>query len=449
MDRRDFFRCSKAAGLGVAAGLTILPNATSVWGFPANERLSLAVVGLRNRGLVLATSFAQRADCRIAYLCDADTSLKASRTDSVAKAQGGVAPKFVQDFRKALDDASVDAVVIATPDHWHCLATIWACEAKKDVLVAAPLSHDPWEGRRAVEAARKHERIVAADLACRSSSYGLSAKKYIDSGKLGKIHFCGVHEQTGQSNFPVLPDAAEPDGLDWNAWNGPAPKTPYNANCQNNWHGYWQYSGGNTAVEGIHQLDLARWLCGLDYPKSVTAQGARFDTPGANETPQTMVSLFEFDNLLMTFELTLSTPYMTRISQAVRNGDVFPHWPQCGSRVEIYGSDGVMIIGPHGAGWQVFGRPRHEQPTLVERGWGKPVDPEHQQDFVDSVRSRKPSSADVEEAHRSALLVHYANMSYRTGGQKLRVEAKTEAVNSPEAMKFFRRSSYRKPWVVG
>ena len=143
-----------------------------------------------------------------------------------------------------------------------------------------------------------------------------------------------------------MPDAAVPEGLDWNTWNGPAPKAPYNANCQNNWHGYWKYSGGNAAVEGIHQLDLARWLCGLDYPKSVTSPGARFDTPGANETPDTMVSVFEFDNLLMTFELTLTTPYMTRISQAVRNGDVFPYWPQCGSRVEIYGSEGVMIIGP-------------------------------------------------------------------------------------------------------
>ena len=176
MDRRDFFRRSRAAGLGVAAGLTILPNAASVWGAPANERLSLAVVGLRNRGLVLATAFAQRADCRVAYLCDADSSLKASRIDSVAKMQGGFAPNFVQDFRRALGDASVDAVVVATPDHWHCLATIWACEAEKDVFVAAPLSHDPWEGRRAVEAARKHERIVANDLACRSSTYGLDAR---------------------------------------------------------------------------------------------------------------------------------------------------------------------------------------------------------------------------------------------------------------------------------
>jgi len=447
MDRRDFLRHSKAVGCGVAAGVTILPCAASVWGAPANERLSLAVVGLRNRGLTLATAFAQRSDCRITYLCDADSSLKAARTDAVAKAQGGDAPKFVPDFRHALDDAAVDALVVATPDHWHCLATIWACQAKKDVFVTAPLSHDIWESQRAVAAARQGERIVTADLACRSAAYAQSAKKYIDDGKLGKVHFCRVCEQTGQSNFADVADTPVPAGLDWNAWNGPTPKTAYNANLQNNWHGYWRYSGGNSAVEGIHQLDLARWLCGLEYPKTVVSQGARYDTAGANETPDTMTTVFEFDNLLMNFELTLGTPYMTRISSSVRSGDLFPYWPQCGARVEIYGSDGVMVIGPHGTGWQVFGRPRHEQPTLIERVWGKPVDLEHQQNFVESVRSRKRSAADIEEAHRSGLLVHYANMSYRAGCRKLAIDAKTEAVDSAEAMKLFRRE-YRSPWVV-
>jgi predicted dehydrogenase len=447
MDRRDFLQRSKAVGCGVAAGLTILPHSASVWAAPANERLSLAVVGLRNRGLTLATGFAQRPECRIACLCDADSSLKTASIDSVAKAQGGHAPKFVQDFRRALDDAAIDAVIVATPDHWHCLATIWACQAGKDVFVAAPLSHDIWEGQRAVAAARQAQRIVAADLACRSSEYVQSAKKYIADGKLGKIHLCRVFAQTGQSNFPVVADTAAPAGLDWNMWNGPADKTAYNANLQNNWHGYWRYSGGNAAVQGIHQIDLARWVCGLEYPKTVASQGARFDTAGANETPDTLVTVFEFDTLLMTFELTLGTPYMTRISAAVRSGDLFPHWPQCGARVEIYGSDGVMYIGPHGTGWQVFGRPRHEQATLVERVWGKPVELDHQLNFIASVRSRKAPSVDAAEAHRSGLLVHYANMSYRAGGQKFHVDARTEAVDSPEAMKFFRRT-YRRPWVV-
>jgi predicted dehydrogenase len=447
MDRRAFLKRSKNVTCGVAAGLTILPNAASVWGAPASERLSLAVVGLRNRGLTLATGFAQRTDCRIAYLCDADSSLEATRVDSVTKAQGGRAPKFAQDFRRALDDRSVDALVIAAPDHWHCLATIWACQAGKDVFVTAPLSHDIWEGQRAVAAAQQAKRIVTVDLACRSGDYIQTAKRFIDSGRLGKVHLCRVFAQTGQSNFPELADAAPPDGLDWNAWNGPAPEAPYNANLQNNWHGYWRYSGGNAAVEGIHQLDLARFLCDLEYPKSVFSQGTRYDTAGANETPDTLVTTFEFDNLLMTFELTLGTPYMTRISSAVRSGDLIPYWPQCGARVEVYGSEGVMCIGPHGTGWQVFARPRHEQVTLVDRAWGKPVDLDHQQNFVSCVRSRKTPNGDVAEAHRSALLVHYANMSYRAGCQKLLVDAKTEAVDAPEAMKYFRRA-YRRPWVV-
>lgn len=444
MHRRSFLAHSGAASL---AGLTILPTAASAKATPANEKLNLAVIGIRSRGHVLATAFAQRTDCRVTWLCDADSSLFASRAENVAKAQGGKAPKCGQDLRKALDDKSVDALVIATPDHWHCLAAIWACQAGKDVLVAAPLSHNPWEGRKAVEAARKHQRIVQVDLASRSVPSNETARKYIAEGKLGKVHFCRVVEQKGQSNFPAKPDGKAPGGLDWDAWNGPAPQADYNVNRHNNWHGFWQYSGGDMAVEGIHQLDLARWLCGLEYPKTVQAIGGRFNSPGANQTPDTCTAVYEFDKLVMNFELTLFTPYMLRVSPAVRNGEVFPYWPQCGTRIEIYGSEGVMMVGPHGSGWQVFARPRREQPTEVDHQYGKSADPEHQTNFVQSVRSRKPPAADVEVGHGSALLVHYANMSLRTGGQKLTVDSKTEQVDNPEAMKLFRRE-YRKPWVV-
>jgi predicted dehydrogenase len=448
MDRREFLRRGHATGLGLAAGITLLPHASSVWGAPANEKLSLAVVGVRSRGHALATGFAQRPDCRVAYLCDADGSVLASRADSLTKIQGGPRTRCVKDFRKALDDKSVDALVVATPDHWHCLATIWACQAGKDVYVAAPLSHSAWEGRRAVDAARKHDRIVQVDMGARSAPYCQAAKKYLDDGKLGKIHLCRVFEQKGQSNFPLVADSKTPEGLDWEAWNGPAPKSPYNVNLQNNWHGYWRYSGGDMAVEGIHQLDLARWLCGQEYPRSVYAHGGRLDAPGGNETPDTLVTVYEFHKLVMTFELTLFTPYMQKVSPAVRNGDLFPYWPQCGTRIEIYGAEGVMVVGPHGAGFQVFGRPRREQPAIADQSYGRLPDADHQRDFVECVRSRKSPTADVEEGHRSALLVHYANMSLRTGGQKLEVDPKTEQiVDNAEAMKLFHRT-YRRPWVV-
>lgn len=448
MDRREFLRRSSAAPLGLAAGLTLLGDAGSARAAPANERIVLAVVGIRSRGLALATGFAQRPDCRIAYLCDADSSLFASRSDSIVKVQGGRPPACVQDFRKALDDKSVDALVIATPDHWHCLAAIWACQAGKDVYVAAPLSQNAWEGRRAVEAARKHQRIVQVDMSSRSVPYAQSAKKFIDEGKLGKIHLCRVFEQKGQSNFPAKPDGEPPEGLDWDTWNGPSPKSAYNVNYQNNWHGFWRYSGGDMAADSTHQLDLARWLCGLQSPSTVYATGGRFNSQGANETPDTLVAVYEFDKLVMTFELTLYTPYMLKVSPAVRNGDLFPYWPHNATRIEIFGSEGVMRVGPHGAGWEVFARPRREQPTVVDHAWGRAPDPEHFENFAQSVRTRKTPSADVEEGHRSALLAHYANISYRTGGQKLRIDAATEQViDNAEAMKLFKRE-YRSPWVV-
>jgi predicted dehydrogenase len=366
----------------------------------------------------------------------------------VAELQQGRAPQCVQDFRKALDDKAVDAVVIATPDHWHCLAAIWACRAGKDVYVESPLGHNCWEGRQLVAAARKHERIVQTGHQTRSAPYAQSAKKYLDEGKLGSIHFCRVIDQKGQSNFPAKPDSKTPKGLDWDMWNGPAPLAPYNVNLHNNWHGWWRYSGGDMAVEGVHQLDLARWLLGLGKPKSVCSTGGRFDTPGANQTPDTLAAVYEFDKLVMTFELTLYTPYLLKVSPTVRKGEMFPHWPHCAARLEIFGSEGVMLIGPHGAGWQVFARPRREQPSLVDRAYGQSPDGPHQENFLQCVRSRKLPAADVEEGHLSALLVHYANISLRSGAEKLRIDpAGDKILHNDAAMELFRRS-YRKPWVV-
>ena len=163
-------------------------------------------------------------------------------------------------------------MVVATPDHWHCLATIWACQAKKDVFVAAPWSHDIWEGRRAVDAARQGQRVVAADLACRSREYVDTAKKRSKKANWAKST-SAASRAAGQSNFPDLADTTPPAGLDWNAWNGPAPEAAYNANLQNNWHGYWRYSGGNAAVERHPPARPGPLSLRRDYPKSVCSQG--------------------------------------------------------------------------------------------------------------------------------------------------------------------------------
>ena len=445
VNRRQFLRHSGKLGLG-AAGLTLLADARSVRGTPANEKVTLGFVGTGGRGTNLLHDFLQRPDCRALYVADVDIH----RAEAAASLQkSGGSPKAVQDFRSILDDKRVDAIVIATPDHWHALATIWACQAGKDVYVEKPPTHNCWEGRKMVEAARKYERIVQVGTQNRSAPYNLAAKKYIQDGKLGKIHFCRVFDQKDWPNFPAVPDSDPPKGFNWDFFNGPAPEVNYNANYRNQWHHFWRYSSGDIVNDSIHQIDLARWLLGVDYPKSVYSTGGRFHQQGAAETPDTQVAVFDFGELVMSFELTLYTPYMLKVSPIIRQSDTeFPYWPQCATRIEIYGSEGLMIVGRHGGGWQVFGRPKLHEGVVKDQKKGRFPDPEHKQNFLECIRTRQTPNADIEEGHRSVLLSHLANISYRIGSQKLLFDAKTEKIiGNDEAMKFYKRE-YRKPYAV-
>lgn len=441
--RRSFLQHAAGASLGFAAAAIAdsAPAARS-----PNERIVLAVMGLRGRGFSLAQDFAARPDCEVAYLADCDLNMARSRAPGVAEKQSRP-PKVVQDFRRALDDPAVDALVIATPDHWHALATVLACQAGKHVYVEKPVSHTPWEGRKMVEAARKYNRVVQVGLQNRSAPYNHEALAYIRSGKLGRIHLCRVFNQKLWPNVNVVPDTPAPAELDWDMWLGPAPETPYNTNHHNSWNHFWRYSGGDIINDGVHQMDLARWLIGKDYPRSVYCHGARFHSTGAHETPDTQVAVFEFDDLILTFELTLYTPYMMKSDMELRNSDMFPYWPQNGTRVELYGSEGLMIAGRHGDGWQVFVRQKQRQPVIVAQGNGNFPDPEHKQNFCDAIRGTAPPNADIEEGHRSTLLCQYANISLRCGGEKLIIDPATETTNNTQANALLKRE-YRSPWVI-
>jgi predicted dehydrogenase len=444
--RRAFLVGSARAGMGLATPLTGLAPCGAARA-AASESLALAVVGVNGRGSVLARDFAARPDCRVAALADVDLDVAGRRSRLVEQAQGS-APKVVQDFRRVLDDKAIDAVVIATPDHWHALATVWACQAGKHVYVEKPASHSPWEGRKMVEAARKYRRVVQLGTQSRSAPYNRQAKEYIAAGRLGRIHLCKVFNQRLWPNPKPVPDRPAPSGLDWEMWLGPAPTRPYNPNVHRGWNHLWDLSGGDIINDGVHQMDLARWLIGRDYPRSVHCTGGRFDEAGFHETPDTQVAVYDFDGLVMTFELTLYTPYMTKTDLPMRNSDRYPYWPQNGTRIEIYGSDGLMVAGRHGDGWQVFGTPRDERPVVIAQGNGDFPDPEHKQDFVDAIRQGRRPSADIEDGHRSTLLCQYANISYRLGGQKLQIDPATEAITDCEAARAMSRRPYRAPWVV-
>jgi predicted dehydrogenase len=449
INRREFLDRTKKTALGLAAGVTILKNARSVYGAPAADKIILAAVGLGGRGSNLAPGFLSRGDCEYAYLCDPDSRVFDARVKTIAEQQGGKKPKCLQDFRKALDDKSVTAVINATPDHWHAPAAVWACQAGKDVYSEKPATHSCWEGQKMIEAARKYDRVVQIGTQNRSAAYNMSARKYLADGKLGRIHLVKVFNQKAWGNVNPTPDSDPPAGFDWDMWNGAAPEHRYNAGLRGCWHHLWRYSGGDIANDASHQIDLARYLAGVTYPKTVYSVGGRFDTEGLCETPDTQMVVYEFDKMLMAFELTLYTPYMLKVSPYIRESLAeYPYWPQCATRIEIYGSDGLMIVGRHGGGWQVFDRPKREQPVVTAQDNGKFPDPEHKENFFQCIRSRKRPNADVQEGHVSALLIHYANISYRLGGQKLVIDPKTEHIcDNPEAMKLFKRE-YRKPWVI-
>jgi predicted dehydrogenase len=445
--RREFLASTGKTSIGMAVGAAAVAASRRAGADAVNERLRLAVIGLHGRGGNLARSFASRHDCEIAYLCDVDETLLPSLVSEIAEKQGR-APKAVGDLRRALDDQSVDAIIVATPDHWHALATVWGCQAGKDVYVEKPASHSPWEGRKMVEAARRYKRIVQVGTQNRSAEYNRLAKEYIDSGKLGTVHMVRVINQKAWPNVPAVASSDPPAGLNWDMWTGPAPESKYNANFHRGWNHFWRFSGGDIINDGVHQMDLARWVVGKEYPHSVYSTGGRYAEQGAFESPDTQIAVFQFDDLVLTFELTLYTPYMIKSDQVLRDSDMYPHWPQNAERIEIYGSKALMVLGRHGCGWQVFDRPKDRQPVVVEQQNGPFPDNEHFDNFVQSVRTRQRPNADIEEGHRSTLMCQLANMSYRLGGRKLIFDAQTETiVDDAEANRMLKRE-YRAPWVI-
>jgi len=438
----------KQSALGIGAGVTILKTSASVFGQQANNKVNLGFIGCGGRGRQLLGDFISRNDVNVLHCCDPFRDRAEAASGTIEGSALKTKPTLSTDMRTVLDDPKVDAVVCALPDHWHALACVLACQAGKDVYTEKPVSHSAWEGRKMVEAARKYKRIVQHGTQCRSAPYCIAAQKYIADGKLGKIHYVRVYNMKEWGNFELAPATAVPEGVDWDRWLGPAPMRPFSPSYPSVWHHLWDFSSGDMINDGIHQLDLARMLIGRELPKSAYCVGGRFNSQGSAETPDTQIATWEFDDLVMTFELTLYTPYMLKIDPDVRNSDMFPYWLQCATRIEIYGSEGLMMMGRHGGGWEVFVRTKNREPVVTDSMYGRFPDPEHKENFLQCVRNRELPNADIEIGHRSTLLAHYATISYRLGGQKLVIDPKTQTIiGNPEAMKFFKRE-YRKPYEI-
>ncbi len=444
--RREFVRTS-AQGAAIAAAITV-QAARAVQAAPATEKVVLALIGAGGRGQLVIQGLASLANVAIKYVCDLEEARAGAAAAALEKLQG-VRPKVTSRMGEVFDDKDVDGVVIATPEQWHALATIRACQAGKDVYVEKCISRKVEEGRKMVQAARKYRRIVQAGTQHRSGPYMAAARRYIAEGKLGEVYYVKVCNMLpdvyGGYPQPKVPDSQPPQGFDWDQWLGPAPARPYNVQVHRNWHGWWDFSGGNSS-DGIHQLDLARMLVGEPpHPKSVECMGGRWRYADGGEMPDVQIVGFQWDRLAMTFENTGFTPALVKTPAKLSPSDKTPNWLQSSTRIEVYGTKGVMYLGRHFLGWQVF----VPGSTIAAEQFETSPEKLHFQNFVDCVRSRKLPNADVERAHMGACLEHLGNISYRLGNRKLSFDPANERfVGDDEAnghLEAAARKQYRIP----
>jgi len=444
-NRRQFLKGAGQAAAGLAAVTAVAGGRSQAASTAKPVQFVIGMMGTGGRGTWLLTEeLVKRQHVRIAYVCDADINRVNKAADAVEKATGR-RPTAVGDYRRILDDKDVHALFNITPDHWHALGTIHACQAGKDVYVEKPTAHNVREGRKMVEAARKYKRIVQMGFQNRSAAYVKSAVEHVRAGELGNVHLIRVRQMRTRPTIGRPPDGPVPAGVDYDRWLGPAPKRPFNPNhFHYNWHWHWEYSGGDIINDGVHQIDIARWVAGKDYPQGAAGTGGIFHFDDDQETPDTQVVTWDFPGMTMAFELTLWTPYMKKVDWSIRDTGAFPDWDFYAARVEVYGTKNVMYLARHGSGWQVFDENGKNSASCT----GKQAHTEHIDNFFACIESRATPAADIEEGHRSTVLSQLGNISYRLGGRKLKFDGQSESiVDDPEANQLLTRV-YREPYVV-
>jgi predicted dehydrogenase len=462
--RREFLKTTGAGVAGVVVGMAS-PRVVG-----ANDRVVLASIGVRGQGNSLKRGFARLKDVEIKTLCDIDANLFAARVNDPRLTDVPTfKPGTVQDLRRVMDDKDIDGVVIATPNHWHALATIWALQAGKHVYVEKPASHTIWEGRKMVEAARKYNKIVQVGTMNRSRPVVRQAIEFVRGGGIGDVYMARGLCFKARPSIGRYPDGPMKPGekyrlnvesredepayddaylakVDYDLWQGPAPKRPFNRNrFHYNWHWHWDYGNADSGNQGPHQFDIARWGLGeSEHPVKVATMGGLFaDKETSQETPNVETSLFTYaDGKTLEFA-TRGT--CTNDEGTQRIGNLF------------YGSKGWVWIDGDGRSWQSYMGRKDEKGPGAAATEGSGSDPNvltsieypHYQNFVDAIRAgdRTKLTCEIEEGHLSAALAHLGNISYRVG-HALSFDGKTEKfVGDAEADKLLTRP-YRAPFVI-
>ena len=427
VNRRSFLVGSLAASAARASG-------------SPNDQIQVAVVGVRSRGRTHISEFGKQKSCRVAAVCDVDTA-QSERAVQLAEKVQGHKPKTYQDIRRLLEDKEIDAISIATCNHWHALATIWACQAGKDVYVEKPASHNIWEGRKMVEAARKYQRMVQVGMQARSLEHYRRAIELLHQGAIGKLYMAKGLCLKRRKSIGRQPDGPVPPGVDYDLWLGPAPARPFNPNrFHYNWHWFWDTGNGDIGNQGVCEMDIANWGLGKHtLPKKVHSSGGKFVYDDDQETPNTQLAVYEYDDCQLVFEVRgLLTGGESSIQYDGANyiGNLF------------FGSEGFLSLDCFG--FQMYlGEKRElaQQMKYTERSsWDTRP---HVENFLAAMRSRnyRELNNDIEDGYQAAALSHLANISYRIGRKLLFDPVKETFGGDAEANRFLSRE-YRRPFVV-
>lgn len=447
-NRRDFI---KKSALGTAAitigGMKLSAKSyNSIQG--ANERVTVAVIGIGGQGGTHINSFCGMKDSnnvRLKTLCDADEKFFAARVKTV-ESRTGETPTTVWDMRRVLEDKEIDAVSFATPNFWHALGTIWACQAGKHVYVEKPATYGVFEGRKMVEASRKYNVRVQTGLQNRSIPTVMDAIKFLHDGGIGEVYMAKGTCYKPRDSFGIAPDSEPPATLHYDYWLGPCQWQPYNEKrVHYNWHWHWATGGGDTANQGPHQFDVARWgMNKNEHPVEIYSMGNIFGIKPeecSQETPNTQSSLFKYkDGKILEFE-TRGRYTNEEASLGISIGNMF------------YGTEGYLEI--NGGQWKAF-KKRENQPFAGSNVGERPTDfmappggGGHYGNFIDAIRSGKNEDlhCDIMEGYMSACLPALANISYRVG-RRLFFDGTTEKFIKDKAADKLLTRNYREPYVV-
>ncbi len=438
MERRKFIKKSSV----ITAGATILPiipgtahAASRIIG--ANEKVTVGVIGVNGMGMSDLRTFLQQEGVECAALCDVDRNVLEKRATETTELQGKK-PDLYGDYRKLIERKDIDVVIIGTPDHWHCLPMVEACEAGKDVYVEKPIANTIQECNIMVKAARKYDRVVQVGQWQRSDPHWQNAVDFVSTGKLGKIRTVKVWAYQGWMgvNLPVVPDGPAPDGVDYDFWLGPAPKREFNKHRFHfSFRWFWDYAGGLMTDWGVHLLDYALYGMNEYVPNSVMSSGGKYAYPDdAKETPDTQYAIYEFDDFGLVWESAVG----------ISGGS--------------YGRDhGVAYIGENGTlvvdrqGWEVIpdstkDELRMEGIPLTTRVGGSGLNL-HVQNFLECIKTREKPKADIEIGAHIARFAHLGNIAYKTG-RKLYWDGEKGKFTDDDKANEMVKAKYRGPWKL-